>query len=174
MLLTFELDGVRETVAALLETQPAAKRAAVRATNKTLNWLSTQVAREVAAQYDVPVRAIKAHRVYTRLATQKTLQGELWMGINPIRSGYLKPLRQMKRGARARSHFFEGGFVATMASGHRGIFQRSGKSRLPIYEATVEIGNAGDYAHLEGDAEQRLDTVLAQELNYELNVKGNR
>lgn len=49
------------------------------------------------------------------------------------------PFRQTKKGVsvevnRGKRTLVKGSFVATMASGHKGVFQRKGKARLPIRE----------------------------------------
>lgn len=49
------------------------------------------------------------------------------------------PMRQTKKGVtvevnRGKRTLVKGSFVATMASGHKGVFQRRGKARLPIRE----------------------------------------
>lgn len=50
------------------------------------------------------------------------------------------PTRQTKRGVmvsvnKGASKLFPGAFIATMRSGHKGVFYRTGKARLPIDEA---------------------------------------
>lgn len=49
------------------------------------------------------------------------------------------PVRQTKKGVsvevnRGKRTLVKGAFIATMASGHRGVFMRKGKARLPIRE----------------------------------------
>jgi len=51
------------------------------------------------------------------------------------------PFRQTKKGVsvevnRGKRTLVKGAFVATMASGHKGVFKRRGKARLPIKELT--------------------------------------
>ena len=64
-----------------------------------------------------------------------------------------------------------GAFIATMPSGHKGIFMRRGKARLPLRELTgpgistlfaeVKLQQA-----LAKTVEERWPVVLAQEINY--------
>lgn len=175
LLLTVRHTGVDPTVDQLLETDPRAHRAANRAINKAIDWLSGHVAREIAKDNQVPVRVIRTRRTFMHYSSDGRLSGSLWFGLNSIKAAYAGPLRQQRKGARAGAHLFEGGFLATMKNGHRGIFKRAGKARFPIVEQSVILfSEPDDYAHLVTDAEERLGTLLAQELNYEFNVKGGQ
>lgn len=49
------------------------------------------------------------------------------------------PARQTRKGVsvevnRGKRTLLKGSFIATMASGHKGVFRRTGKARLPIHE----------------------------------------
>lgn len=64
-------------------------------------------------------------------------------------------------------------FIARMPSGHRGIFMRRGKARLPLRELTGPsiskvFGQPNVQEQLARVVEQRWPVVLAQEVNYAL------
>ena len=167
-----EKAGLRASIEYLNAAEPKAKRAAIRATNKTLKWLTGQMAKEVAGANKIPLRSLKKVRAFTAKATKGNPKGVAWLGINPVGAGYFSPLRAKGTGAKAGKHFIEGGFIATAASGHRMVLKRTGKGRYPVEYQKVSLGTSGDYSNFEAMANTRLETILAQELNYEFNVKG--
>lgn len=68
-------------------------------------------------------------------------------------------------------------FMAKMKSGHIGVMRRLGKKRLPINEKQVislasMIQNANVQPAVLGKVQESWDKTFAQELNYQLNVKG--
>lgn len=88
------------------------------------------------------------------------------------------PLRQTRKGISvaintgARS-FIKSAFVATMKSGHRGVFLRSGKKRLPIKEAfttrVVDVfEDAGFIPRVQGRTVKVFDSSFARVLPLEL------
>jgi len=176
MTLALELDP-RELASiqvALNERPEQAGRALVRAINKTLTWAVSQGLRAIASANDVPLKALRGRRRgRKRNASRRNQVGTAWFGILPVRASDVGTPRQSRLGARAGKHFFSGAFVATMPSGHIGIFKRRTQSRLPIIEQVVRLQSAE--TAIDGVARQtstRLETVFAQEFNFEVNVKG--
>lgn len=121
------------------------RRAVVKATRKAM---STS-ARDMRSTASKRVRARKRLRVklvnralVTRRArvTTQGIQGEWGVDVraDPVRlSDY--PHRQLKKGVSAavnkgKRSRIQGAFVATMGTGHKGVFVRKGKSRLQIRE----------------------------------------
>lgn len=125
-------------------------------------------------------------------------EGSVWVGYNPVAAGYVGAIRPWRRGLtpRVRSHRFPGDFVATMPSGHRSIFTRNvfpdvkrrkslnrrerrplernkwGWTSLPIDEQRISLKDTQRIIReVEIAARDRLRGVLAQELNYQLNVR---
>lgn len=125
-------------------------QAAARALNRVARQAHTQMAREVAGSYAIKVGdAKKAIRV-TRTAGRHSLTAVL------TAAGSRLPLmqfraRQTRRGVtvmvrRGERKLVRGAFVATMKSGHTGVFARGrygpggfqpAKPRLPITELTT-------------------------------------
>lgn len=162
-------------------TERQLERATLRAVRKVARSSATQASREIAAAHDLPVSLLRRRgQRWTRVhIKQERADGDagpsalVWIGTNPIKAGYLGALRQRKDGARVRRHFFAGAFVSRMQNGHRGIFIRREKTRLPIDEQTVTLDRAaGIVRKLQGAIPSRLSSVFKQELNYELNVRG--
>lgn len=147
------------------------------------------------------LRTGRGRRFYRRNPRKKDAaitEGSVWIGYNPIAAGYVGAIPAWRRGLtpRVRSHRFPGDFVAVMPSGRRSIFTRNvdpkvkrrkalgrrekrpfstnkwGLTSLPIDEQRVDLKDAEVIARqVEQAAGQHLRGVLAQELNYQLNVK---
>lgn len=156
------------------------RRAGNRAVRKTVRWGVTQIVRELASQSQIPQRVLKAGgghkravRVRTRMPTGSRTAGYLWVGVNPVKAIYVGKPRKLKKAVRVGKHRFDGAFLATMKSGHRGVFKRSRKSRLPIVEQTVPLQGADSaIERLQGRIQGQLRKTFMHELNYEINIKG--
>jgi len=180
--LSASVEGLEDVVDAFDALDDQIDRAANRAKNKAAKWAAKQVASGIAADDAVPVRALyKAsgsgrHKKRVQISFADHGVGgyaAVWVGYNPIKAAYLGSLRQQRRGARAGKHFFERAFLATMRSGHRGVYLRSGNARLPIDEQYVPLNSAE--RNVEAVSRRipiRLAELFEQELNYEVNVRG--
>ena len=172
---------LEQTVRALEANSPAARRALIRAVRRVVKSAGTQATRDIAKRSDIPVRALRqTNRVFTRLPfnTQRDqVSGSVWVGYKPISARMVGELRQEDGGAWAGKYYFERGFIAQMkkSSGLRSIFERRGRRRLPIDEGKVALTIAEPVMRqIERASRARLRDVLIRELNFELNVKGNR
>ena len=72
---------------------------------------------------------------------------------------------------------FEDAFVAEMKNGHMGVFERSGRKRLPVEEimglsAAQMVGNAAVIEELEKEAQKVVDERLSHEIDRILNGYG--
>lgn len=113
------------------------KRAAVRAINKVARSARTEVVRKISRETGLRQRDIRKRNVrllrarYDRLSALLILTGR---AIKLIRYR----ARQTRRGVTYRSgegrKLLPSAFIATMPSGHEGVFKRRGKERLPIDE----------------------------------------
>lgn len=114
------------------------------ATRKALNDAAKEVitvtAKEVAAELEIsPLKNIRS-RIRLNRATLNRSVAEVVALELPLKVSKIgKKYSQTPAGASVKSHFFPGAFVATMKSGHKSIFKRMGKSRLPIEEVTVDV-----------------------------------
>lgn len=138
-----ELAKLREGLEAELVRE---RRAAVRAINKGAAHVASTATRAIAAQKGIPARVIR-ERVKVRRANLQRVQARVWVGTYAVRVAELGALHQGKKGARAgRGKVIPGSFVATMASGHTGVFKRKGRPRLPIKEQTISLLPAAEIA----------------------------
>lgn len=152
------------------------ERASIRAINKTTQWVAGQAVKELAAIMGVAQKAIK-DRIVARMARSDLPKGQVWIGLNRLGATQRRfgNLRQTKSGAIAGGVRFAGAFVATMGSTHAAIFKRRSKARLPIDKQYLKFDSPAARAVLASKAShasERLKTVFAQEMNYEVNVKG--
>lgn len=116
----------------------ALPRVMSRAINRTANQARTQIARKISSQVQVSVSDVR-RGVRIDRATRTKWQADLQI------TGFRTPLikfgaRQTKTGisyiidkSTGRKRI-DTAFIATMPSGHKGVFKRKGKSRLPIVE----------------------------------------
>ncbi len=128
---------------AALETGPltgALKRALRKAGATALRDMRSEASKRIRARKRIKTRYI-SRALTMRRATGSDIAAMSW-ALNV--SGEPVPLvayphRQTKKGVsvevnRGKRTLIKGSFVATMKSGHAGVFRRQGKARLPIEE----------------------------------------
>ena len=146
-MISITFQGADGVLTELKGTQSLINRAVKSAILKTSKKIEKDLEAAVSSELDIPKKALAKFRVKSR---RMGGAGLVWMGYNPIKSGYIGNLRQEDWGASARSYMFKGGFVKTMRSGHIGIFKRDGDVRKlkrgsfreiaqPIVEQRVSI-----------------------------------
>jgi len=142
--LTISAEGFETARADLSELHQAlADRAIPRALNRAINTAATFAGREIAK--DMGLKVGDAKRALTiREATFSRPEASLSAsrkrlpliafsarGLEPSRGKGRGVTYRLGTGGRARA---EHAFIATMPSGHRGVYARSNESRLPIHE----------------------------------------
>ncbi len=151
--------------------------AQVRALNRSASTARTGMTRLIAADMK-----LKAGTVRERIAIQEARQARLSAVLNaslkriPIIDFNAKgpqPSRGKGRGVTARTatRNYPHAFIATMRSGHRGVFQRKGVNRLPIQELRgASVGEVFGKYHGEGVriAEEALVKNLKSEFRFAL------
>jgi len=166
-----------------------------RAVRKATQYALREAASQVAAETRIPRRALtesgKGKRIHARgLEGNDNIspRGYIWIGYNPIGASRVGKPRQTLKGTRVGKHEFPGSFVATMPSGFRSSFHRTRKARrvpadnrwgittsLPIEEDVVPLQGAREAAkRVQLLARIRLRQLMAQELNFQINVRGLR
>ena len=121
----------------------AGQRSVARSLNKAITMTRTRAAREVSARRNILVgRAKKDMRI--KRASYARPEAAILARGHPIPVIDVKGAkRQTKRGvtakieAKAKPHLFKHAFIATMPSGHTGVFVRKGPARLKIVEETL-------------------------------------
>ncbi len=152
---------------AMREMPLQAMRAARRANRKAADYARGRFAKEMAARTDIKQSLFRERRALSFFASAVDSEGrsKMWFGYNPLKAAYVGDLKADPAGAWAGKYFFQGAFIATMRSGHRGIFQREGRR---IFEQSVNLPQAPAVAELvAADTNDRLGTLLDQELRYE-------
>lgn len=149
--------------------QDAINRGMRRAVAKTALWARAQAARAIRADEGIAYRAIRRRlRAYAQNPQRMSLK--VWLGLWRMAVTALGRARQTRSGVSVGRRRYPGAFLATMKSGHEGIFQRRGKTRLPIEEVMADWGASGESAMRQAaqGAEARLLTLAEQELRFEL------
>jgi hypothetical protein len=108
----------------------------------TVRFAKNQTQNRIIERTGVPARVFR--RIKGRIRTKNTQKlGVVWLGFNEIAAAYLGRLQQTRTGARAGKFFFEGGFIATMKSGKKSAWYRTGgitnTGKPEIKEHTAEI-----------------------------------
>ena len=146
------------------------KQATLRALNKTARWLRTQVVRDTAKSLNIKVGAVKKDLLLLR-PNHQHLQAGVALGKNSgvIQAVKLGEPKQSQQGVRTGKRFWSKAFIATMPSGHRGVFRRHGRARLPIQEMRLVVTGhmATVMQNLADDkAAAYFETVFMRELHY--------
>lgn len=166
--LRIELNAARRQIGA------AGRRAA----RRTATWMRGNIARDLSAAHDVPLRVIR-RRLKVSSARGRVPGAVLWAGILPVRArdlGKLWPrtprMQRAARGSWAGEHFFEGSFVARLGS-VRSVWRRKGQGRFPVTEAKVALTEARPIAERNmAAAEAYFQRTLQHELDYRLRQRG--
>lgn len=153
--------------------------ATARALNKTTQSVQSVAVKTIAADIGVTQSLVrkslnieKANR--TRLVACLSVIGLQRLPIIKIDPSAKKTAQGVSyRGEGGQRKFIPHAFVATMKSGHRGVFKRLGKSRLPICElqgVSVQKIFLKPFvrAVMEAQAKNRWGDYLLHELKFEL------
>lgn len=162
-----ELYNVQRTLNA---TNAQVERAGTRAMNKTLRWIGSQAKHQIAQQHDIPLKSLKG-RVRLAKAKPGKARAIAWFGVSDMRAIFAGA-KQNARGVHARGHFFQSAFIAT-PYGHLNVFKRKGRERFPIIVQKIPLDKAESIlSEITTRVPDRLRTIYAQEINYEVNVRG--
>lgn len=147
-------------------SKPAVKRAAARAVRKAAKWTAGQASKIVGAELRLQQRLIRKRLVLFRKSDG--MEQKIWLGLNAIAARRLGQARQTARGVTVGRHSFDRAFIIDRFGG--GIYRRKTVDRVPLTLVKVEIDEAGERAirDVAARAEDRLLTLLRQELNFEL------
>lgn len=169
-------NDVRRDIEAVTRYLTTAQRsvvpaATVAALNKTADRAKTDTVRALAAKYRVPAKVVRG-RVKRLKANRRTLTAWISAKVQAIKAVRVGKPRQQKKGARAGKHFFTGGFVATMKSGHVGIYKRKDTARLPIAEQVIKMPDGESIASR--NTHKRARTTFPQLFLHELRWRLSR
>ena len=156
--------------------------AAARALNKTAVSAKAVAIKTLATQIGITQRQVRPS-LFLHKANPGQLTAVLGvLSAKPLPLLALDPkAKQTPSGVSTRGpggvrRTIPGAFIATMPTGHRGIFMRRGKARLPLRELT---GPSISKVFLETKVQQavaktveeRWPIVLAQEINYYMHIR---
>jgi len=183
-------DELAELEAQLLVSISQIQQAVTRTLKKTAKWLETHSKRELGVALSVPQRVLSTryYKSFSIKGGNRTVG--VWFGLNPIRLSSIGTAKQNDIGVKVGRHFYEGAFIAKMASGHEGVFKRSAKSHpdnkrvkrkdgqwseLPIEEQSFEIDEIAEpiLERYHNRAEARFKQILKQEINFALNIENS-
>lgn len=157
----------------LVALKTEAPLAIARAINRTANSVKTVMTRAVAGSLRVK-QAYVRERIKVRLATRQELSAAISASAQPIPliaqgARGPEPSRGQGRGVTANTatRRYPHAFIATMPSGHRGVFQREGKARLKITELR-SASVAAVFIHHERAGQVRADEQLPKNLAHEV------
>jgi hypothetical protein len=152
-----------------------------RAINRTLANVRTVMTRAVATNLKIKQATVR-DRIHLREAAPALLTGQINADNRPIpvllfNARGPEPSRGRGRGvtANTRQRRYPHAFLATMASGHRGVFQRVGKPRLKIRElrdASVAAVFINQHAIGEARAQEQFPKNLAHEVTFLIRKSG--
>jgi len=168
--LDFDKQDYANMVGALGIADERIHAAAYRTVYKTAKWVNTQFSRALSKETKVAAKFFKKRlRIYRD--DPRALKAKVWMGLFKIRASMLGNPQQTRAGVTVGRHRFPGSFVATMPSGHKGVFKRRGKARLKIDEQQLDISEQASKVYREMDLkiEDRFLVLMEQEVNYEIN-----
>lgn len=147
--------------------------AVARAINRTVANVKTVMTRAVASSLRVKQMYVR-ERIKERKATRARLWASMTASAKPIPliaqgAKGPEPSRGKGRGVTANTtqRQYPHAFIATMRSGHRGVFERAGKKRLAIKELT-SASVAAVFIHHERAGQARADEQLTKNLQHEV------
>jgi hypothetical protein len=171
---TRELARVRRRLG---KVKGGANKALSQAINRTVRSGRTELSRGVRAVY-----LIKQKDLYSTLKIRNASPGNLGAEIRSTYSGMLKLYdfkvspKTPNSGQRVHAQVRVGGggsisdgFIGQMASGHIGVFRRSGPSRLPVQELrTISAPIMISQADVSEPVGQKMDETFKKRIDHEI------
>lgn len=169
MAITLELERVPNVAARLQAYPDKATRALVRALNRGINSAQTFMAQKLAKDLGMKNKDVR-EKLVLQEANKNRLSARLAASLNRIPIMDFNA-RQTSRGVSYKlagsRGFIPSAFIATMGSGHTGVFVRAGRKRLPIDERFgPSIGHV--FAKYQAAGLARAQEMMAKNLEHEL------
>lgn len=165
-----ELSGLENLPGWKVATDKELKLALIRSLTKTIRWLKTHVLREVSRQLKIPQILLRPRVVVSR-ADKNDIEASLWFGTYRITllNAAGGRARQVSTGVRVKGKTINHAFIATMKSGHKGIYMRRGKGRLPVNEQMIGIGKTVEEKIkklVAGPLQRRFEKIFEHEIDF--------
>jgi hypothetical protein len=142
--ISLKIEGLDQVIRNLQRLGQQAPRAIALAVNDTARHVRSEASKGIRAEWNVKAKTIR-EAIKTRPATTANPEAQVTASSKPLPLYGFGP-RKLKRGYSVRIKKgkpptrLPKTFVATMRSGHVGLFERMGKRRLPIREkASITI-----------------------------------
>ena len=176
--LKIKVEDIARVERELAGMRNAGNRVLARGLNKTLGGVRTDISVEIRKELNVKKATIdKTSRITKAMPDRLTASIES-MG-QPLPLSSFSGTRQRVKGVSVKvkqNHsrkVIPGTFLATMQSGHTGVFWRMGKKRLPLsqrFSSSVPdvFSNESVMNAVKAKATERLHVNILHELNYEL------
>ncbi|HDT2084610.1 TPA: hypothetical protein RCG82_000621 [Enterobacter roggenkampii] len=145
-----------------------ASQAAWRRTlRKTGRWVKAQTAKAVSHETRIPQKLLR-QRLYFFLRSRDS--GKVWLGLNAIEAHRLGKPRQTRSGISVGRHRFDRAWQMRRRAPDGPVYRRTTAARRPYEVVKVDWAGPGEAAFRQAAerAEERLLTVLRQEVNYEI------
>lgn len=142
--------------------------AAMKDLNKTALWLKVQASSEISKEKQIKLSLIRK-RLQVIKASRSSMNALVKASLYGIKVGKLGTMKQTLIGASVGKRMFQGAFIATMKSGHTGIFRRRYGSSLPIDEIILPLEPEASKIIKEfvtQEVEKVFEKILHRELNY--------
>ena len=185
MALNIHIEGFENVNRRVKEIDAAVDKAGRRAVGKVSTGARAEWARAIASEINLPVTQIKELiRIHpsdrAKIVIQVDSKNVSSLGVGRrVRSlpVIIFGARQSKTGVsftikRGQRKKVKSAFIATMPGGHKGVFVRTSKKRLPIKElrtTSVEDVAMDKVPEIQAYADERLKKVFDSQLKYELN-----
>lgn len=109
------------------------------ALNKTGKQVRTQAVRQVSAMAGIRQKLVRSRLRFQSFSKPTRLRLIISAWFMPILAFKVGNARETSTGVKVGKRSFGNAFIATMPSGHIGVFARIGKPRLPIKEESINL-----------------------------------
>lgn len=159
-------DNINKVIESVNAERKKVEKAAVRALNKTAQWVRSQTVKQVSEEKQIPKKAMRK-----KLSVDKANRKRLWsvvkLSSQLIGVAKLGSIKQTKIGAKVGSRTYEGAFIATMKNGHIGIFKRRYMTALPIDEIKINTQAREIMKELvDNEVERVFEKYFDQQMSY--------
>ncbi|MDA0782413.1 MAG: phage tail protein [Proteobacteria bacterium] len=162
------VDNISAIIADMKATEKHALIASMRSLNKTALWLRTQATRKISKNKRITQKIIR-QRLRVLKASRSQLKSHVLASLGGVTATKVGKPRQTRTGAKVKQYNFPGAFIATMPSGHTGIYKRKRKTRLPIRELSIPLEpESSDIieSFLDNGVKERFETIFRRELKF--------
>jgi hypothetical protein len=163
-----ELEGLKEAQESLGLLPAQLMRAAKRTYSKGALFARSHLVKEIAPRMPMLQKNLrKARGRIFKDASDASIYGKAWVGVNDIPAGYLSGTpRKVSGGVQLGGRFFPNSYLMTFKSGHVGIFHREGGQ---VIETTVPVEQSTTVRDLVArQTTERMADIFQQEIRYEL------